>query len=166
MKINLYLDIDGVLNAPTANMALGQHMAWPEYRELAPYTLTAPAMIEQLNATIERHGINVYWATTWESEAPEFGKRVGLAESENWPWLSTRDRDRKWGKFVSVREHWRADQPDAAIWIDDDLSDEHAATLWAARLGILALAPTNQHGITPAMLTQINHHIARNREEA
>lgn len=157
MRTNLYLDIDGVLNAATAKLTLSK--AWPDFTCMTPYTLTSPSMVEQLNATIRHHNIDVFWCTTWEREAAAFGKRIGLVGAEDWPWLPTADRDGKWGKFVSVREHRNATNPDAAIWIDDDLADEHEASLWAARHGVLALAPTLAHGITPAMLTLIARHV-------
>ena len=166
----LFLDIDGVLNAPLAK--LNHSTAWPEYRyaQRKPgYTygeIVAPEMINQLNQLIKEHDVTVVWLTTWEEEAPDFGQRIGLNEATGWEWLDTGDRNGNWGKWESIKTYLNnyRQKHDHIAWLDDDLVDEHDASLWAAKNNILAIAPTNTHGITPAHLQQLQNHYRKNQQ--
>lgn len=158
MTTHLYLDIDGVLNACSNMFVPVDLKAWPEYVLVNKYEVVAPAMIRELNRVIAEHGIIGHWLTTWEREAPEFGKQIGLTGSGDWEWLPTHYREDhadRWGKFQSIQEHTSLTQPDSCIWLDDDLANEPAARDWAMANGVMALAPTASHGITPHMIAQI-----------
>lgn len=156
-RTHLYLDIDGVLNAYAALVSEPRYRAWPDYRHTNPVgEVVSPLMVGDLNALIAIHKLEVFWLTTWENTAPAWGQKIGLLGAENWPWLDTGDIEGKWGKFHSIKEHLAFTGAKHAIWIDDDLKDEHDAAAWAADSGILALAPYGAHGITPAMIKQIN----------
>lgn len=160
MSTHLYLDIDGVLNAYAALHSDPRYRAWPDYRHTEPKSpygeIYSPLMVGDLNALITQHDLECVWLTTWENTAGAWGEKIGLHGSENWPFLDTGDVAGKWGKFHSVREHLAFTGAKRAIWIDDDLKDEHEASAWAAETGVLALAPYGAHGITPAMIRQIH----------
>ncbi|MFK4298129.1 hypothetical protein ABH924_003290 [Arthrobacter sp. GAS37] len=157
MTTHLYLDIDGVLNAwlrgpKSPSLWDGGyefHQCW--YGEYV-----APAMISRLNTLIAEHGITGHWLTTWMEAAPMFGSLIGLEGSESWPVLeAVKGTGRHWSKWSTIRRHFNTTQPDAALWIDDDLALNRRALRWAKTAGVLAWAPNGFHGITPAMLEDI-----------
>ena len=160
----LFLDIDGVLNAYAALFSDPRYRAWPDYEETKPNGLgevVSPLMIGALNELIAVHHLECFWLTTWENTAPAWGESIGLTVSGSWTWLTTRDVGGSWGKFHTIREALSLKNAKRAIWIDDDLKDEHEATRWAAEAGVLALAPYGAHGITPAMILQMRDYLGR-----
>lgn len=170
MSNHLFLDIDGVLNAVGALSHVSESKRpWQDY-SLVPnerYSETySPEMIGHLNEVIERWNVSVTWLTTWEKEAPAFGQKIGLAGSENWSWLSTRDWPETWGKHASIRNQIKKGRKrrDRIIWIDDDLHTEPDAQLWAADAGVLAIAPYVHHGILPAHIALMNKHYAEGNQ--
>jgi hypothetical protein len=157
-KLYLFLDIDNVLNASCAFYSRSR--AWPDFKYVDQFRkreIVSPMMIEELNDFIEEFTPEVYMVSTWEERSKDFCRLIGLEGAENWPWLnSTVDLEGKWAKFHSVLNISTTNGETApAIWIDDDLADEHEAALWAAWSGVLAIAPSENHGITPAHLAQM-----------
>lgn len=157
-QLYLFLDIDNVLNASCA--FLFESKAWPDFQYADKFKkkeIFSPSMIEELNEFIEDYSPVVYMVSNWEERAKAFCQSIGLEGSENWPWLNaTVDIDGLWGKFHSVLNISTTNGETApSIWIDDDLSDEHEAALWAAENGVLAIDPRQEHGITPAHLAQM-----------
>lgn len=149
MRNHLYLDIDGVLNAYERHVVRDEFLRWPEYVAYGR-EYVAPAMIEALNGVIADYDVNVYWLTTWESGAGDFGKMIGLEGSESWPWLPALGHGHQgWEKFDSIRRHVAQSLPDVAYWIDDDLLHEPEARVWAQQTGVNWIAPHGLHGITP-----------------
>lgn len=154
---DLYLDIDGVLNAWGA--IIERSKAWPDYQlTKTKREVYSPSMVAALNAFIAEHSPRVFWVTTWEDTAPAWGESIGLVGAGDWPWLdSIYGLTRHWAKHESVVATSALPNGGVrpAIWLDDDLTDEHDAALWAAKAGILAIAPNGHHGITPAHLAQM-----------
>jgi hypothetical protein len=149
MTAHLYLDIDGVLNAYERHVIPDKFLRWPEYIAYGR-EYVAPAMIEALNALIRDFDVKVFWLTTWERGAAEFGEKIGLTGAKDWPWLPAIGHGPDgWEKFDSIRQHVATHQPDVSFWIDDDLIDEHEARLWAIVNGVRWIAPHGLHGITP-----------------
>lgn len=158
-KLNLFLDIDNVLNAGFAFYF--ESKAWPDFKYVDKSTkreIISPKMIEQLNDFIAEYDPKVYIVSNREERSQEFCQLIGLRGTENWPWLNaTVDIDGMWGKFHSVVHTVTAANGEVApaIWLDDDIADEHDAELWAAENGVLAIAPRQEHGITPGQLAQM-----------
>lgn len=167
MKNYLFLDIDGVLNATGALLDNNEsRRPWQDFELVNGEKwgeTVSPTMISHLNALIAKYKIQVIWLTSWETTAPAFGHKIGLDGSLDWPWLSTEDARGQWGKHVSIESYLftKSGVSKNVAWIDDDLADEHDAAAWAVHKGIMALAPKPQHGITPAMLDQLDKHFAR-----
>lgn len=161
MKVNLYLDIDGVLNAYERKITTLPSLWKDGYRQYG-WEWVAPAMIDRLNWIIRHYGVAAYWLTTWEDMAPDFGQTIGLAGSKSWPWLKAMVSGvgSDWPKFTSIREHVAATKPDLAFWFDDDLAYEPSAQRWAdEHPNVHAFAPTGTHGITPRMLADMEARI-------
>jgi hypothetical protein len=157
-KFYLFLDIDDVLQASCA--FYNESKAWPDFQYADQYRkqeIFSPMMIQKLNDFIREYSPEVYMVTSWEERAKAFCIQIGLEGSENWPWLnSTVDFEGKWSKFHSVLNMTTTrGVTSPAIWLDDDLADEHEAALWAAQNGVLAIAPRREHGITEAHLAQM-----------
>lgn len=162
MTIHLYLDLDGPVNPVSALVdpsSLGP--AWPDY-QVGPggKGVISPLMVAELNQFIASYQVIAHWVSMNEELCNAWGEAAGITGSGQWPWLPTRDFRDVWGKHQSVRQHIIETRPDRAIWIDDDLADEHDAALWAARNGVLSLTPHNRHGITPAMFEQMRRFVA------
>ena len=156
MNAHLYLDIDGVLNAYERGVIKAPSLWEGGYRRHG-WEWVAPAMVARLNGLIAEHGIVCHWLTTWERGAGAFGKLIGLAGSEHWPWLPALSGiGADWPKFTSIREHVAENKPDLAFWFDDDLATEPDAVDWVdTQSNVYAYAPTGAHGITPRMLDHV-----------
>lgn len=164
MRIHLYLDIDGVLNAYERRALPGYHSQWlGGYTANIDYTHTAPAMVERINGLVAKYGIRGHWLTTWMDEAPAFGEHIGLEGCKAWPVLNAvhwPDPKVRWEKFASIKAHVEATKPDMAFWFDDDLATEPDAMRWAYSIpGMAAFAPEGVHGITPGMLNAMERTI-------
>lgn len=167
MNNYLFLDIDGVINATGALLDHNEsRRPWRDFELVNGEQwgeTVSPTMISRLKALIIKHKIKVVWLSSWQATAPAFGHKIGLDGSLDWPWLSTEDAHGQWGKYVSIESYLlhRLGVSKKIAWIDDDLADEHDAAAWAVHKGILTLAPKPQHGITPAMLDQLDKHFSR-----
>jgi hypothetical protein len=161
--IHLYLDIDGVLNA--YDRLEHTPSDWPSgYRPIIAggyILIVADDCVARLNALIAEHGIVPHWLTSWEKTAQEAGPMIGLKGSESWPWFEARGfTQRAWTKHTSIRDHLEQTQPELAFWLDDDLAHVRTAREWADQHpGLHAYAPDPTHGITPAILDDIERAI-------
>lgn len=168
-KFYLFLDIDDVLQASCA--FYDRSKAWPDFQYADKWRkkeIFSPLMIQKLNDFIREYEPEVYMVTSWEERAKEFTTKIGLEGSENWPWLNSMiDFEGKWSKHHSVLNMTTTRGETApAIWLDDDLADEHEAALWAAENGVLAIAPRREHGITEAHLAQMRAYAENLRKSA
>jgi hypothetical protein len=157
MKIHLYLDIDGVLNAYERRVLAGYPSQWPDGYASVGYEHCAPRMVEKLNEIIQRYGIRAHWLTTWMDGAVGFGQHFGIEGSDRWPILDAlHGPGSDWPKFTSIKAHVEETKPDLAFWFDDDLETETEAMRWAFQTpGMTAFAPNGVHGITPGMLRAV-----------
>ncbi|AXE38324.1 HAD domain-containing protein [Acidipropionibacterium virtanenii] len=169
--INIYLDIDGVLNryGPVRRGRTGADPVDPDEDEWSAYTsaggvlMWPPEMMARINRLLAAPEVTPYWLTTWESEAAVFGEQVGLEGSADWTWLPSRglSADGRWQKFASIRDHVDQTDPIFAVWLDDDLAHESEARRWARRSGrVLAFAPEPMVGLRPSELARIEELVA------
>jgi hypothetical protein len=168
VKIHLYLDVDGVLNAYDRlayEKFSGEGLpskwdgGYEYFRADNGFRIAyAPEMIARLNEVIARHGIVCHWLTTWEYEARQLGERLGITGSEEWEVLDAMQYSRKggWLKLDSIKDHITETTPDVVIWFDDDIFYEDEARNWADAEGLYWHAPTGAHGITPEMLDEVD----------
>lgn len=155
---HLYLDIDGVLNTRPGHE---ESTPWGRHEHPSALISYAPELIRCVNeliASIEE--LQVFWLTSWEDEAAEFGRQVGLKGADEWTWLpaSGPGRGLEWEKLSSLRRHMLDTHPDQVAWCDDELATEPVARAWADTDGVLTVAPTAV--LTPAQLRAIARHFS------
>lgn len=168
--INIYFDIDGVLNRygplrsfPGQDPADPSADRWPAYTASGGLMSWPPEMITRINRMIAPDDVTPYWLTTWESEAGWFGSQVGLEGSADWTWLPAVgvDASGRWQKYASIRTHLAQTDPVFAVWLDDDLAHNRDARRWARRTGrVLALAPDGIEGLLPSQLARVERLVA------
>lgn len=159
MRVKLYLDVDGVLNAWYA------HVSWPE-SEIANEIATVEGrnykiiwskdMIEQL-FSLE---LDVHWTTTWQDAANTTLSPMLFGEERSYPVTTPLngivDFPSIFWKMEAVEADQKAD-PTPFVWIDDEISFPHIR--WAKDNGGLAISPEPNTGITPYHLELIKSYI-------
>ena len=176
---NLFLDVDGVLNAFELNVGngvdgfddFGVHEVEFEFEPGRP-RLFRVRLSPTMGARIAQLAVNIHWATTWEHRAdsaiaPLCGLPRGL------PVLSPLDEDEEWHrdwKFVAVRRSVQRD-PRPFVWIDDDvdlfLDKGLTPREWAASLATpnLLIAPDSANGVVPRELDAVEDFVRRHRPQ-
>lgn len=123
--INLYLDVDGVINAVPGRPGLGgwdrgtfgRFEATPN-EGLDGYTISYHReMIEALKVITDDPRVRPRWLTTWDRAAPtEIGARIGLGS--DWPVV-----ERPLGKWGALRSDFNSEPVSGILWFDDDAWD-------------------------------------------
>lgn len=173
----LLLDIDGVVNSL---LKQPPSMGWPKDAWLqADYTdadgrvwplLWASPVVEYLSNLHRQGRLEVRWHTTWQEQAVEFAKIVGLPTE--WTVAEAPEFQANWGLFAKEQilkaqpTWWKypaalrvlTDEGRPLIWIDDDLfanvNRTHRNGL--AQIGKVCLvSPDGQTGILPKHMRQI-----------
>lgn len=167
MTVNLYFDIDGVLN-PYHHRPGAVEDAWDDYQDPHFLITTSPKMIARLNHIITTYGVRCFWLTTWEEQAAWYGREVGLKGSEHWEWLAAlppRGSDGDWQKFLSIRQHIATTRPSLAVWMEDDLLVAPEPAQWAEETpGVEAVVPDPSVGLSPQALDRIEALIRDHQE--
>lgn len=151
----LYLDVDGVLNA----FLHGQRHLHPEFRDAEPawpdythvsrlgYRLTvSQQMADTLSALVDRHDIEVVWATTWCGHDPSklIGGIFGWPEFRELPYQGGWGH-KGCGKLGVVRE----DAGDAGvIWVDDCLAGPDLVWIEGRAEPTFGVIPSEYTGLT------------------
>ncbi len=164
------LDIDGVVNA--ASRSLPTH-AWPRdvWRQIEaedaeglswPIKAAQP-VVDFIRDVHHRGRAEIRWHTTWQRDAVDLGRRLGLPEFgvAAAPEFAELDKylDRgRWWKLPAARRVL-ADEGRALLWTDDDadtdLRGEERAQL--ARLGrLLIVCPDRRTGLCKRHLRRID----------
>lgn len=156
MTVNVYLDVDGIINAVNI-----QTPPWG-WHDSATTTadgsriLYSPSLITELNRLSCLPGIRFHWVTTWDERAgTHLAPAIGL-DADHWETVGTRHHYDTaltgWWKLPAIIEHVDATQPDAIVWVDDDLATDIEALQWvnAHPLPFLAVSPNCHVGLTRA----------------
>jgi hypothetical protein len=172
---NLFLDVDGVLNALELDAGSGVdgfedfnvHEVEFEFEPGRP-RLFQVRLSPTMGARIAQLAANIHWATTWEHRAdsaiaPLCGLPHGL------PVLSPLNEAEEWDldwKFLAVRRSVQRD-PRPFVWIDDDIDffvdDDVTPREWAAKLATpsLLIAPDTRTGLLPGQLDAVDEFLLR-----
>lgn len=155
---NIYLDIDGVLNAMSHKPPKMNTQWYGEWREekIMGYTiLWSVELVERLNALAERPDVQVKWLTTWRQDAAQtFSAPVGI-NGQEWFFFDDHDREmgnlEEWWKFRHFRKDFEDGVAEKYVWIDDDLMWEKHSREWMENIStdlLLPISPNSNHGIT------------------
>lgn len=153
--INIYLDVDGVLNALSSGAPRNNtHWFgdWGSKRIEGFPILWSKELIEEINTLTERDDITVKWLTTWgDLAALSLSPKIGL-KGENWEFLVSEDMldPYRWWKLFKIQEDIEKTNPEKVIWIDDDIPFERNAKEWVTTLAtpIHAVHPRSEHGLS------------------
>lgn len=163
----LYLDVDGCVNAfsdrpPRKNT--GWRGVWGSERITDQPVLWSHELVERLNKLSDRDDIEIVWLTDWRSEATEFLAPVLGLNGQNWTVLSASDDEidvpHPWWKLAKLMDHYRAVQPEKAVWVDDNIKyisrDDLVDIKWYHR-NLVLINPNSHHGITQRDMTMIEN---------
>lgn len=168
--INWYSDVDGVYNAYT------DHRSYPPPREAAGWTGTWHPMTiggaykgwwsEELVAELDRltaaPHISPRWLTTWEEGAPQqLAPTLSMNRGALWPVLDgSLDDDPgnwNWWKLDAIKRDLAATQPEAFIWVEDDVPFDPKTVTWLQTVAIphLVISPKTAIGVTRGNVAEI-----------
>lgn len=161
--VNLYVDVDGVLNAVSWH---APDWDWPDDQisQVDGFPIRWSAtMVARLNRLAARPEVTPYWLTTWGRRAAEILSPGLGVEGGDWVVLGDRERERaidtlaggaSWWKLDAIRAH--LPHGTAAVWIDDDLRRDPDALAWVEERGdVLAVAPATAFALTPQHFERI-----------
>lgn len=158
----LLLDVDGVLNAPRAELPAG----WRRGRFNGFLLSWNPTVTARLRGLHEAGRVEIQWLTTWAEDADRLlaepmglprGLRVharhGIAPTG---YSGPLGGASGWWKLAAARAVARAEPARPIVWIDDDLADPAPDTEdWLVEQGperVLAIAPATLTGLTHEQL--------------
>jgi hypothetical protein len=150
--VNLYLDVDGVVNVPFHRGTAG-FSDWED----TGFVTWSPAMVGRLGAL----EVDSHWLTTWRDEA-----NTVLAPLFGWEPLGVlaRAREHMWWKLEAL---WLTqDHAQPFVWIDDELDERRRESqgmldviLERFAEPFLLISPVAHVGLSPSELTQIEHFV-------
>lgn len=167
MTTDIYLDVDGVLNAVTLNPPTDAGWDEWQYAVVNGFGITyAPELIARMNALAERDDVTMHWLTTWEHDASNIlASAIGL-NGERWTVLGTEKHYSKelaggWWKHHALVDYFPGREC-RAVWIDDDISFDRAAQEWANQYAdrLLLVSPSTYRGITRELMDGIDAFVA------
>lgn len=149
----VYVDVDGVLNAVTSSPPA---WGWGAHSDAVVNGFPirwSPELVEVLNEVTAAPGVEAYWLTTWEHDAPKMlAPAIGL-KGEDWPVVGTEhhyslELQNGWWKLVALRDHL-GDFDGPVLWLDDDIRFDPVARRWLAEApNVTAMSPRTELGIT------------------
>lgn len=161
MTIQLFLDVDGVVNA-YGRLPTSENL-WPNsYKEGTAWDYTiawSPDMVEELR----KLNLDHIWLTAWRENAPKFiAPLIGFGQNVPHMPFQRIGNTTIHGKVNAVRV-WRAANPHIPfVHIDDEFSWHPAVAEVITELGGLALGTDPEHGITPEDILTIRAYIDAN----
>jgi hypothetical protein len=162
--INIYLDVDGVLNAvsrrpPRTNT--GWEGEWSDVNVLGFPILYSHEVVNHFNEFAQMDGVVVKWLTTWqEKAAQELSPLIGINGQEwevlygdiNDHWFTTG----RWWKLEAIQNDIVKSKPDKVVWVDDDLGYDRSAQGWLADKDFIhVVSPNTNHGVTKKQISGI-----------
>lgn len=146
--VDVFMDVDGVLNVLTPVDAAPAWGWGSTYRTRVHAQVWSPELIHQINQFSQQPHVHMHWLTTWMERSKRFCRRTGL-RGKDWPVVGKVEFfEDDWWKLHAIRNYTN-DRTNRIVWIDDDLMDEEARQ-WAATLGerILLVQPDTFKGVT------------------
>ena len=157
MSVDIYLDVDGVLNAVSPSTPRTWGWGESECVTVNGFPIRySPMMVDRFNVLAARDDVTVWWLTTWEHDAASLlAPAIGL-DGGTWDVLGAESHYSKelaggWWKWHALVDHFLS-HGRRAVWIDDDLSYDREAQEWAARHvadgTLLTISPLTHRGLT------------------
>lgn len=172
MTTNIYLDVDGVINALGSGELLEMQTGFKGFNLLTVNGFPikyAPELVHMLNELADCIDVVFKWVTTWERNAASMlcpaiglnGQRWAVLVGDESSWGGP-----DWWKLDVVRRDIEIETPDFAIWIDDQIAYEPIALAWARETqNVIAISPLSGDGLAKSDLNSIYLEIAGRRPE-
>lgn len=160
---NIYLDIDGVLNAVTTMDNPHEHdwdSDWVKKKVNGYWIRYNENMINALNEIAQRDDVEIIWLTTWVDLAcTMMSPAIGI-NGENWRVLDRDDIVKeyffKWWKLDAIKQDIQETKPERVVWIDDDIKYESEASVWInEQPNFLAISPWVESALTKKNIDEI-----------
>lgn len=171
MRTIVYLDVDGVINAVSGKpprQNTGWEGEWSREEVMRFFILWSHELVDGLNELALRDDVTVKWLTTWQELAPKELCPVTGIQGQSWEVLygdleSHGYMDHRWWKLDAIQEDFDKEQPDKAVWIDDDIFMYRDAMDWTENHPeIHVVCPTMAHGVTKKQFNGIIEFIDAN----
>ena len=171
VRVFVVLDVDGVLNSVYRRGPFPAGFYWPVKQ--FPCTLTAdysatytmqyaPSMIAALNALLANRRTQLCWLTSWQQDALNVGRGMGLAGARPDVVVDYHRGvyDDQIGKAPGLTRFLAGVPDDAAVvWVDDMLHDGYYSTDDAvaelAPIQVLRVRPEAGYGISKGEMARI-----------
>lgn len=172
--INIYLDVDGVINAVGTDIAkLPNITGLSRYKHAKAGSIPivcSQDVVDFLSELGSTPGVAIKWLTTWEEDArTELCPAIGLA-GHQWEVLTGEQDDwqgKNWWKLKAIQDDMGKCSPDLALWIDDDIQYEKAAREWAdSQPEVLRLSPRTWDGLNRNELQWVQRRVGAQLEES
>ncbi|MGK3708889.1 HAD domain-containing protein [Arthrobacter sp. IK3] len=168
--INWYSDVDGVYNAytdhrfdPAPRSASGWDGNWNPMEIGGAFPgWWSEEMVQETDRLIGHPLVSPRWLTTWEEGAPEqLVPALSIAGGAIWPVITGVEYDDpmnwQWWKLAALKNDLAATEPDAFIWIEDDVPFDPKAIQWLQTVPIphLVISPKTAVGVTRGHTAEI-----------
>lgn len=162
---NIFLDVDGVLNAVSKNAPkrnTGWEGEWRTEKVDGYNILFSVELVGRLNALAARDDVQIIWLTTWcERAASNISPALGL-NGQDWPVIGA-ERDEMsytagWWKLSKLRQYRKLHGLyGPSYWVDDDLQFYQPAVDFVReeREYLRAISPVMHHGLTKKHIEEI-----------
>lgn len=170
MVTNVYVDVDGVLNALHARPGTG---GWDPsgHRTFKAngFTMTFhTGLIDKMRELEAMPGVAMYWLTSWGVEAPSLlSAHFGIgADWEVVP--NTEFAFSRWWKYDDIRDHIANTEPHAVVWIDDDHRHYRINPVQVLETSeaVMIVSPKLQVGLTVQDMKNVLEFVSSRTKEA
>jgi len=148
--INVYVDVDGVLNGVYAQAGQGGwNPSCLRREQINGFRITWHTdMINRLHNLLDQPHVHPVWLTTWEDDAPRL---IAPALCIGFDWPVLHPTQTTFGKQREVFDDVEDTQPDKVLWLDDDAA--YSRDYFTGNFK--RISPYTGTGLTPDHLTEI-----------
>lgn len=169
-KKNIYLDVDGVINAVSKKPPV-QNTGWDgEWRveKVDGYNITfSVELVERLNALAARDDVQIHWLTTWCDRAASMISPATGLNGKDWPVIDAKREEmgyyNGWWKLARLRQYRKLHGLyGPSYWLDDDLIFCQPAVEFVReeRDTLRSISPVMHHGLTRKHIEEIESFFA------
>lgn len=167
--IDIFVDIDGVINAVAKNPPRKQtgwdDELWRQERVNGYLITWNEELIDIFNEIFLNPNVRPVFLTTWQDMARDLLAPVVGLNASTWKVLKPKDQqdlyslNNGWWKFQVLKEELTTAGTKKFVWLDDDIKFENNASRWVNNESLIgntvAISPRTEHGLTKTHLHAI-----------